>query len=58
MAQVINMRRLHMGCGESLRRAFPLAFTPKRRANRTGSEGSRSGVVAEAPKKSQRDESC
>jgi hypothetical protein len=31
MAQTIDMKRLHMGCGESLRGHLPLAFLIKRR---------------------------
>jgi hypothetical protein len=30
MAQTFNMRRLHMGCGESLRRDLPLLVYGKR----------------------------
>jgi hypothetical protein len=31
MTQVIDMRRLHMGCGESLQPHLPLPFYSKRR---------------------------
>lgn len=30
MAQAFDMKRLHMGCGESLRRALPLLVYGKR----------------------------
>jgi hypothetical protein len=56
MAQVIDMRRLHMGCGESLRSAFPLAFNLKRRATPTTSRGDRNSVVTRDSTKNQRDE--
>jgi hypothetical protein len=29
MTQIIDMKRLHMGCGESLRRPLPLLVTIK-----------------------------
>jgi hypothetical protein len=35
MAQLIDMRRLHMGCGESLQAHLPLALFGQRRRQAT-----------------------
>ena len=57
MGQVINMRRLHMGCGESLRSALPLTVNLKRRANPAGQATKRADTVTKGSSKNQRDES-
>ena len=57
MGQVINMRRLHMGCGESLRSALPLTINLKRRANPTGPAAKSADTVGKGSPKNQRDES-
>lgn len=56
MAQVIDMRRLHMGCGESLRSAVPFAFNFKPRATQARSGADRENLVARDSSKNQRDE--
>ena len=57
MGQVINMRRLHMGCGESLRSALPLTVSLKRRANTTNQAAKSADIVNKGSSKNQRDES-
>lgn len=56
MAQVIDMKRLHMGCGESLRSAVPFTFGLKRRATQARSGADRESLVARDSSKNQRDE--
>jgi hypothetical protein len=57
MAHEINMRRLHMGCGESLRSEFPLVFSLKGRVTSTGLQGNHRTASAKGHSKNHRNES-
>jgi hypothetical protein len=57
MAHEINMRRLHMGCGESLRSELPLVFNLKGRVTPTGLRGNHPMASVKGHIKNQRNES-
>ena len=56
MAQVIDMKRLHMGCGESLQRVDPFAFKLKGRASQVKADTGRETQVTRDSNKHQRRE--
>jgi hypothetical protein len=58
MTQVFDMKRLHMGCGESLRRQLPLwDYSKVRRLESPQADSERNGIADGVSRKLQRNTS-